>query len=100
MTYIDALNACNLDEATLNELYAYMDYLTETDVLECIHHPIYLEKLIEIIIKPDTVLVRSILSETYTPFLDRVLIYKDHIRAPLSTCFPNEYTFLKRLTGT
>ena len=100
MTYIDALNACNLDESTLNELSAYMDYLTETDALDYIHQPLYLEKLIEIIIKPDTVLVCSILPETYTPFLDRVLIYKDHVRAPLSTRFPNEYTFLKRLTGT
>ncbi len=100
MSYIEALNACNLDEATLNELSAYINHLTETNELEYIHQPLYLEKLIEIIIKPDTVLVCSLLSETYTPFLDRVLIYKDRIRAPLSTRFPNEYAFLKRLTGT
>ena len=100
MSYVDALNACNLDEDTLNELQSYMDYLTKNDKLDSIRYPRYLEKLIEIIIKPDAVLVCGIIMEPDKPFLDRVLIYKDHIRAPLSTRFPNEYAFLKRLTGT
>ena len=100
MSYIDALIACNLNESTLNELYTFMDTLTAADELYLLKYPHYMEKLIEIVIKPDAILVYGIMMEPDKPFLDRVLIYKDHIRAPLSTRFPNEYTFLKRLTGT
>ena len=100
MSYIDALNACNLPDETLKELYTFMDTLTAADELHLLKYPHYMEKLIEIIIKPDAVLVCGIIMEPDKPFLDRVLIYKDHIRAPLSTRFPNEYAFLKRLTGT
>ena len=100
MSYIEALNACNLDQDTLEELYALMDRIVDDDELELLKYPYYLEKLIRILIKPDAILVISGMSmEPVPPFLDRVLIYKDHIRAPLSTRFPNEYTFLKRLIG-
>lgn len=100
MSYIDALNACNLSEETLNELYRFIDTLTIADELHMLKYPHYMEKLINIIIKPDAILVYGIIMEPYKPFLDRVLIYKDRIRAPLSVRFPNEYTFMKRLTGT
>lgn len=100
MSYIEALNACNLSEETLNELYAFMDTLTAADELHLLKYPYYMEKLIKIIIKPDAILVCGIMMDPYVPFLDRVLIYKDRIRAPLSVRFPNEYTFMKRLTGT
>jgi hypothetical protein len=100
MSYIDALNACNLSEEALNELYNYMDTLTDANELHLLKYPHYMEKLINIIVKPDAILVCNILTEPYKPFLDRVLIYKDGIRAPLSVKFPNEYTFMKRLTGT
>ena len=100
MSYIDALNDCNFSKETLNELYEYMDYLTKNDKLEYIRYPRYLEKLIEITVKPDAVIVCGVYMEPEKPFLDRVLIYKDQIRSPLSVRFPNEYTFLKRLTGT
>ena len=100
MTYIEALNACNLDQNTLEELYTLMDQLMNGGKLELIGYPYYLEKLIHILIKPDAVLVISgIFMEPEPPFIDRVLIYKDSVRAPLSTRFPNEYTFLKRLIG-
>ena len=100
MSYIDALNACNLSDETLNELYGFIDTLTISNELHLLKYPHYMEKLINIIIKPDAILVCNILMEPYKPFLDRVLIYKDDIRAPLSDRFPNEYTFMKRLTGT
>ena len=100
MSYIEALDACNLTDDTLEELYAFIDTLTAADELHLLKYPHYLEKLIDIIIKPDAILVCGIIMEPHKPFLDRVLIYKDRIRAPLSTRFPNEYTFLKRLTGT
>lgn len=100
MSYIDELNACNLSEETLNELYNFIDTLTKADELHLLKYPHYMEKLINIIIKPDAILVCNILMEPYKPFLDRVLIYKDDIRAPLSVRFPNEYAFMKRLTDT
>lgn len=100
MTYIDALNACNLPDETLEELYVFMDEITDADEAHLLKYPYYMEKLINIIIKPDAILVCGIIMEPYKPFLDRVLIYKDHIRSPLSVRFPNEYIFLKRLTGT
>ena len=100
MSYIDALNACNLSEETINELYKFIDTLTRADELHLLKYPHYMEKLINIIIKPDAILVCGIIMEPHKPFLDRVLIYKDGIRAPLSVRFPNEYTFMKRLTGT
>lgn len=100
MSYIEALNVCNLSEETLNELYAFMGALTTADELHLLKYPHYIEKLINIIIKPDAILVCSVIMEPYKPFLDRVLIYKDRIRTPLSVGFPNEYTFMKRLTGT
>ena len=100
MSYIDALNACNLPDETLEELYSLMDTLTAANELHLLKYPYYMEKLINIIIKPDAILVCGIMMEPHKPFLDRVLIYRDRIRAPLSARFPNEYTFLKRLTGT
>lgn len=100
MSYIDALSLCNLSKETLNELYKFVDTLTATDELHLLKYPYYMEKLINIIVKPDAILVCGIIMEPYKPFLDRVLIYKDRIRAPLSVRFPNEYTFMKRLTGT
>lgn len=100
MSYIDALNDCNFSKETLDELYEYINTLSNTDELHLLKYPHYTEKLINIIIKPDAILVCNILMEPYKPFLDRVLIYKDGIRAPLSVRFPNEYTFMKRLTGT
>lgn len=101
MSYIEALNACNLDRDTLEELYELMDQLMDSNELELLRYPYYLEKLIRLLIKPDAILVISgKFMEPEPPFLDRVLIYKDSIRAPLSTRFPNEYTFLKRLIGT
>lgn len=100
MSYIEALNACNLNEETLNELYRFIDTLTNADELHLLKYPHYMEKLINIMVNPDAILVCNILMEPYEPFLDRVLIYKDRIRAPLSVRFPNEYTFMKRLTGT
>ena len=99
MSYIDALIACNLPDETLEELYTFMDRLTAADELHLLKYPHYMEKLINIIIKPDAILVYGIILEPHKPFLDRVLIYRDHIRAPLSARFPNEYAFLKRLTG-
>ena len=100
MSYIDALNDCNLPVETLTELYAFMDTLTAANELHLLKYPHYMEKLINIIIKPDAILICRIIMEPYKPFLDRVIIYKDHIRSPLSVRFPNEYSFLKRLTGT
>ncbi len=100
MSYIEALNACNLSDETLNELYEFIDSLTNSNELHLLKYPHYIEKLINIIVKPDAILACSIMMEPYKPFLDRVLIYKDRIRAPLSVGFPNEYTFMKRLTGT
>ena len=100
MSYIEALNACNLSDETLNELYEFMDTLTTDNELHLLKYPHYMEKLINIMVKPDAILACSIITESYKPFLDRVLIYKDRIRAPLSVRFPNEYAFMKRLTGT
>lgn len=100
MSYIEALNACNLSDETLNELYIFIDTLTSADELYLLKYPHYMEKLINILIKPDAIITCSIIMEPYKPFLDRVLIYKNRIRAPLRTEFPNEYTFMKRLTGT
>lgn len=100
MSYIDALNNCNLPDETLEELYAFIDSLTAAGELHLLQYPHYMEKLINIIIKPDATLAYKIITEPYKPFLDRVIIYKDHIRSPLSVRFPNEYCFLKRLTGT
>ena len=100
MSYIDALNACNLSDEILEELYSFMDTLTAANELYLLKYPHYMEKLINIIIKPDAILVCDVMMEPYKPFLDRILVYKDHIRAPLYISFPNEYAFLKRLTGT
>ena len=100
MTYIEALNECNFNEETLEELYAFMDQLAAADELNLLKYPHYQQKLIEILIKPDATLVCGIYMESHKPFFDRVLIYKDRIRSPLSVRFPNEYRFLKLLTGT
>ena len=100
MSYIDALNLCNFSNETLEELYTFMDQLTESDELELLKYPNYQYKLIDILIKPDAVLVCTPFTDTYTPFFDRVLIYKNGIRAPLKRSFPNEYRFMKLLTGT
>jgi hypothetical protein len=100
MTYIDALNLCNFSNETLEELYTFMDQLTESNELELLKYPHYQQKLIEILIKPDSTLVCAVYEEKYTPFFDRVLIYKDNIRAPLKSRFPNEYRFMRLLTGT
>ena len=100
MSYIEALNACNLSDETLNELYEFMDTLTTDNELHLLKYPHYMEKLISIIVKPDAILACGVITEPYISFLDRVLIYKDGIRAPLSARFPNEYTFMKLLSGT
>ena len=100
MSYIESLNECNLSNETLNELYGFMDTLTISNELHLLKYPHYMEKLINIMVKPDAILACSVIMEPYTSFLDRVLIYKDGIRAPLSDRFPNEYTFMKRLSGT
>lgn len=100
MTYIEALNECNFSEETLEELYDFMDQLTTADELNLLRYPHYQQKLIDILIKPDATLICGIYMEPHKPFFDRVLIYKDRIRAPLSVRFPNEYRFLKLLTGT
>lgn len=100
MSYIDALKLCNFSNETLEELYAFMDQLTESDELGLLKYPHYQQKLIEILIKPDVTLVCSIYEEKYTPFFDRIVIYKDNIRAPLKSRFPNEYRFMRLLTGT
>ena len=100
MAYFDALHSCNLDEDTLNELYQYMDQLTDSDELEFLGYPAYMEKLIEILIKPDAVMVCSIYGDHSTPWLDRVYICKHNRRISLRLGYHNEYTFLKLLTGT
>jgi hypothetical protein len=100
MSYMDALNECNLSDKTLDDLYAFMDRLTKSDELELLKYPHYQQKLIELLIKPDAILVCNLFMEPCKPFFDRVLIYKDNIRAPLKSRFPNEYRFMKLLTGT
>lgn len=98
MSYIDALNQCNLPEETLEELHRYMHLLEESDELHLIHYPAHIENLIKILINPDAILVVNMMGED-TTFLDRILIYKNNIRCRLSSGFPNEYTFLRTLTG-
>ena len=98
MTYIDALNQCNLPEETMEELHRYITLLEASDELHLIRYPMHIEKLIKILINPDAILVVNMMGE-HTPFLDRVLIYKNNIRCQLSSGFPNEYAFLRMLTG-
>jgi predicted metallo-beta-lactamase superfamily hydrolase len=100
MTYYDALHACNLDEDTLSEIYQYIDQLTEADELEYLSYPAYMEKLIEIMIKPDAVMVCTVYGDHSTPWLDRVYICKNNRRTSLRLGYHNEYIFMKRLTGT
>lgn len=97
MSYIDALNQCNLPEETLEELYKYITLLETSDELHLIHYPAHIENLIKILINPDAILVVNIMGEDIS-FLDRVLIYKNNIRCRLSSGFPNEYAFLRMLT--
>ena len=97
MSYIDALNRCNLPEETLEELHRYMNLLEASDELHLIHYPVHIENLIKILIKPDAILVVNIMGED-TSFLNRVLVYKNNIRCRLSSGFPNEYAFLRMLT--
>lgn len=99
MTYFDALNACNLSESTLNEVYEYIDQLTEADELDCLRYPSYMEKLLEILIKPDAIMVCSVYGDYTTQWLDRVYVYKNDRRISLRLGYHNEYTFMKRLVG-
>ena len=99
MTYIEALNECDLDEDTIEELYTYIDALTNADEIHLLHWPHHIENLIKIIIKPDALSVVRTFGDTQEPFLDRVLVYKNRIQQRLSIGYPNEYTFLRRFLG-
>ncbi len=98
MSYIDALNRCDLPEEIMEELIRYIDILEASDELHLINYPVHIENLIKILINPDAILVVNIRGE-HIAFLDRVLIYKNNIRCRLSSGFPNEYTFLRMLIG-